>query len=202
MPKPFAVVVLQHHSVRLVGVSINTNLQQAPVDCPQLWNNVFNPRMPELSGKPAHLYQGPSYGISVFTDHEGLAFDYWAAMEAPDVAALPTGMSEVTLPGGWYACCRIPPPACCAKLTTTCTRNGPIPPMALPYNSTSPVLNATTAALFNRARTMCMCLFCPTSPDPLDLRPLRALLPAQSCPYAHASRYCSAPTIHTSKVCD
>jgi len=110
MPKPFAVVVLQHHSVRLVGVSINTNLQQAPVDCPQLWNSVFNPRMPELSGKPAHLYQGPSYGVSVFTDHEGLAFDYWAAMEAPDVAALPTGMSEVTLPGGWYACCRIPAP--------------------------------------------------------------------------------------------
>ena len=110
MPKPFAVVVLQHHRVRLVGVSINTNLQQAPVDCPQLWNNVFNARKPELSGKPAQLYQGPSYGVSVFTDHEGLAFDYWAAMEAPGVAALPSGMSEVTLPGGLYACCRIPAP--------------------------------------------------------------------------------------------
>ena len=93
MPKPFAVVVLQHHSVRLVGVNINTTLQQAPVDCPKLWNDVFKPRMPELSGKATHLYQGPSYGVSVFTDHEGLAFDYWAAMEAPDIAAPPTGMS-------------------------------------------------------------------------------------------------------------
>ena len=41
MPKPFAVVVLQQHSVRLVGVRINTNLHQAPQDCPRLWNDVF-----------------------------------------------------------------------------------------------------------------------------------------------------------------
>lgn len=108
MPKPFAVALLQCRSVRLVGVRINTNLQQAPMDCPKLWNEVFNTRMPELSGKPAHLYQGPSYGVTVFTDHKELAFDYWAAMEAPGVAALPTGMGEVTLPGGLYACCRIP----------------------------------------------------------------------------------------------
>ena len=108
MPKPFAVVVMQHHSVRLVGVSINTNLQQAPVDCPKLWSDVFAPRMPELSGKAAHRYQGPSYGVSVFTDHQRLAFDYWAAMEAPAIATPPAGMREVTLPGGLYACCRIP----------------------------------------------------------------------------------------------
>lgn len=108
MSKPFAVVLLHHHSVRLVGVNINTNLHQAPIDCPRLWNDVFTPRMPELSGKAPHLYQGPSYGVSVFTDHQGLAFDYWAAMEAPEVAVPPTGMSEVILPGGLYACCRIP----------------------------------------------------------------------------------------------
>ena len=110
MPMPFAVVVLQHHSVRLFGVRIHTTLHNAPQECPRLWNEVFTPRMPELSGKAAHLYQGPSYGVSVFTDHQGLAFDYWAAMEAPDIAAPPTGMSEVTLPGGLYACCRIPAP--------------------------------------------------------------------------------------------
>lgn len=108
MPKPFAVVLLQHQSVRLVGVSVNTSLHQAPIDCPRLWNDVFAPRMPELSGKAANLYQGPSYGVSVFTDHQGLAFDYWAAMEAPQVEAPPLGMDEVILPGGLYACCRIP----------------------------------------------------------------------------------------------
>lgn len=108
MPKPFAVVVLRYPKVRLVGVRISTNLQQAPIDCPKLWNNVFTPRMPELSGKAAHCYQGPSYGVSVFTDHQGLIFDYWAAMEAPEMGTLPAGMSEVTLPGGLYACCRIP----------------------------------------------------------------------------------------------
>ena len=108
MPKPFAVMVLQYQQVRLVGVSINTTLHKAPVDCPRLWTDVFAPRMPELSGKAPNLYQGPSYGVSVFTDHEGLAFDYWAAMEAPGLSAAPTGMSEVTLPGGLYACCRIP----------------------------------------------------------------------------------------------
>ena len=57
MPKPFAVVVLQQHSVRLVGVRINTNLHQAPQDCPRLWNDVFTPRMPELSGKPSKVYE-------------------------------------------------------------------------------------------------------------------------------------------------
>ena len=108
MPNPFAVVVMQHHSVRLFGVRIQTNLHSAPTECRHLWKDVFTPRMPELSGKPTDQYQGPSYGISVFTSHEGHAFDYWAAMEAPERAAPPAGMDAVTLPGGLYACCRIP----------------------------------------------------------------------------------------------
>lgn len=108
MPTPFAVTVLRHHRVQLVGVSINTNLDKAPIDCPRLWSDIFAPRMPELSGKAPNLYQGPSYGVSVFTDREGLAFNYWAAMEAPELAAPPVGMGAVTLPGGLYACCRIP----------------------------------------------------------------------------------------------
>lgn len=108
MTKPFAVMVLQHHSVRLFGVRIHTNLRNAPTDCRSLWNDVFIPRMPELGGKPINAYQGPSYGISVFTDHKGLTFDYWAAMEAPELATPPAGMDAVTLPGGLYACCRIP----------------------------------------------------------------------------------------------
>ncbi|QCC86792.1 AraC family transcriptional regulator [Desulfovibrio desulfuricans] len=110
MPVPFAVTVLQYQQVRLVGVSIHTTLHKAPVDCPRLWSDVFAHRMPELSGKAQNAYQGPSYGVSVFTDHKGLAFNYWAAMEAPDIAEPPMGMSEVILPGGLYACCRIPAP--------------------------------------------------------------------------------------------
>ena len=110
MPVPFAVMVLQYQQVRLVGVSIHTTLHKAPIECPRLWSDVFAPRMPELSGKAQNAYQGPSHGVSVFTDHKGLAFNYWAAMEAQDIAEPPLGMSEVTLPGGLYACCRIPAP--------------------------------------------------------------------------------------------
>ncbi len=108
MPKPFAVVMMEYHTVRLFGIRIQTNLHNAPVECPKLWKEVFTPRMPELSGKPTDEYQGPSYGISVFTDHVGLVFDYWAAMEAPAQGTPPAGMDTVTLPGGMYACCRIP----------------------------------------------------------------------------------------------
>ena len=173
MPKPFAVVLLQHQSVRLVGVSINTSLHQAPIDCPRLWNDVFAPRMPELSGKAAHLYQGPSYGVSVFTDHQGLAFDYWAAMEAPQVDAPPPAWTRSSCPAVCTPAAESLPLACCAKPTTTCTMNGPTPPRAWPSSSTNPALNATTAAFFSLAHTMCTCqfcrlfcrLFCPASPD-------------------------------------
>ena len=162
MPVPFAVTVLQYQQVRLVGVSIHTTLHKAPVDCPRLWSDVFAHRMPELSGKAQNAYQGPSYGVSVFTDHKGLAFNYWAAMEAPDIAEPPMGMSEVILPGGLYACCRIPAPGMLREaydyMYDVCGRKRP---RAFPYRSTNPALNATTAAFSSLARTMCTYPFCP-----------------------------------------
>lgn len=107
MFQPFAVSVLPFPKVRLFGIRVKTDLDKAPVDCPALWR-AFTPRMPELSGKPAHLYQGPSYGVSIITDKKGAAFTYWAAMEARPQSAPPQGMGEVVLHGGLYACCRIP----------------------------------------------------------------------------------------------
>lgn len=107
MPQPFAVSVLRYPKVHLFGISVMTDLDKAPEDCPALWR-AFTPRMPELSGKPAHLYQGPSYGVSIITDHIGVAFTYWTAMEAAAHSAPPAGMGAIALSGGLYACCRIP----------------------------------------------------------------------------------------------
>jgi len=105
MSQPFAVSVLHFAKVHLCGISVTTDLSKAPVDCPALWR-AFTPRMPELSGRPANTYQGPSYGVSIITDKIGAVFTYWAAMEAS--GSTPPGMGEVCLPGGMYACCRIP----------------------------------------------------------------------------------------------
>ena len=108
MNSPFAIFMARHPEVRLFGISVETSLQRASVDCPRLWKETFCPRMPELSGKPAHEYQGPSYGVSVITNHDKGEFTYWAGMEAPAEGTPPAGMAEFVLPGGLFACCRIP----------------------------------------------------------------------------------------------
>lgn len=96
----FAVSISQRQQLRLFGISINTSLANASVDCPHLWEKVFAPRMHEISCKEPGEY-GPCYGICRMTDAQH--FEYWAAMPIRAGLALPKGMRQIELPAGIYA---------------------------------------------------------------------------------------------------
>jgi hypothetical protein len=40
-----SISVVSRSETALVGMSVMTNMQQAVVDCPKLWHEVFGPRM-------------------------------------------------------------------------------------------------------------------------------------------------------------
>ena len=102
----FTVSVTERPVTRLFGVSVRTDMTNAPMDCSDLWENIFGPRMHEISGEKSDEYHGPSYGISVMLDSQ--YFEYWAAMEAPEGMALPTGMKQFEIPASLYASCLVP----------------------------------------------------------------------------------------------
>lgn len=91
--------------MRLFGISVRTSMSKASEDCPHLWEKVFAPRMPEISGEKPGGYHGPSYGIAVMIDEQH--FDYWAAMPAPEGLTLPDGMRQIEIPAGCYAGCAL-----------------------------------------------------------------------------------------------
>ncbi len=84
---------------RLVGQKIRSTMKKASEDCAALWEK-FTPRMAELPAGPG------SYGVSTMFNPE--EFEYFAAVEAGETAALPAGMERFTLPGGTYAKCYVP----------------------------------------------------------------------------------------------
>ena len=104
----FKVSIRKYPSLKLVGVSVPTDMSKAAADCPNLWEKVFVPRMGEISGKASGEFQGPSYGLSVCTDPESGAFTYWAALPVPDGLVLPKDMNIVEVPAGTYAYCHVP----------------------------------------------------------------------------------------------
>ena len=96
----FEITVKDLPARRLAGMVIRTNMQQASVDCPAIWQ-AFGPRMAEFSGR------GEAYGVSVMLSADG-TFDYWAAVEIQADAAVPEGLTAVDLPGGLYAIAEAP----------------------------------------------------------------------------------------------
>lgn len=84
---------------RLVGMKTRSTMQKASHDCSALWK-IFGPRMGELPSGPG------AYGVTVMVNAE--EFDYFAAVEAGDAVAVPSGMERFVLPGGSYAKCYVP----------------------------------------------------------------------------------------------
>lgn len=77
MISTFFVSVRRRPHLRLFGLSVRTSMVDAFKDCPHLWENVFVPRMHEISGKKTGEY-APSYGISIMLNARH--FEYWAVM--------------------------------------------------------------------------------------------------------------------------
>ena len=107
MKTDFQVSIKERSAHTLYGASVRTNMAKASTDCPHIWESVFVPRMPEISQKPLKEFQGESYGISIVVDMQSGIFDYWAAMEPAPGTPLPQGLSEIEIPAGLYASCRV-----------------------------------------------------------------------------------------------
>ncbi|UQZ90405.1 hypothetical protein C4J81_14795 [Deltaproteobacteria bacterium Smac51] len=95
------VKVIEQPARHLVGMKIRTNMRNAQAVCPALWQT-FGPRMGEVKASDV---QG-SYGVCIMLNADD--FDYWAAVEAPEAASLPSGMESMELPGGVYAKAAVP----------------------------------------------------------------------------------------------
>lgn len=104
---PFHVSIKERPELELFGLVVRTDMTKAFKDCSGLWENIFCPRMPELSGKPLDQPQGESYGLSLMVDMQTGVFDYWAAMPLGPGLPEPEGMSRIMLPAGLYAGCRL-----------------------------------------------------------------------------------------------
>jgi AraC family transcriptional regulator len=102
MPE-FTVTIVERPRLRTAGLKVRTTMGKASEDCPRLWTEEFEPRMADFPADPA--YAGQSYGVSVMVDAD--SFDYWAVMPLAPGAALPEGMAELDIPGGFYAECPI-----------------------------------------------------------------------------------------------
>ena len=96
----YQVEVVTREAVTIVGVYIDTNMNDSALACPRLWSEVFGPRMEEIP-----TFAGDSYGVSVMGS--GDAFTYWAGLVHVPGQPIPKGMSTLDLPGGLYACCHL-----------------------------------------------------------------------------------------------
>ena len=102
----FSVTISERPAVKLYGLTVSTDMAKAPVECHNLWEKDFAPRMQEICGKQQGEYKGETYGVCVMLDAQ--RFDYWAAMPACEGCPLPDGMKQFDLPGGLYASCQVP----------------------------------------------------------------------------------------------
>ena len=101
MPAPeFKINVVERQAYHTVGLKVRTTMDKAMIDCPELWDKDFGPRMPEVQGFPTF-----SFGSSIMADEEH--FDYWATMPLPPGAPVPAGMEILDLPAGLYAECHL-----------------------------------------------------------------------------------------------
>ncbi len=107
MTHSFDISVIEVPACTLAGLCVRTNVQDAPKDCPKLWQQDFMPRLPELAWDPADAFLNATFGISVMIGEEGV-FDYWAAAPLAEGASVPEGMRAIGLPGGLYAHCHVP----------------------------------------------------------------------------------------------
>lgn len=98
----YQVHVVEQPAYQVVGLKVRTSMATAMVDCPQLWEKDFGPRMPEVATFP-----GLSFGVSLLVDAQNGSFDYWAALPYRPDDPIPAGMALLDLPAGLYAVCHL-----------------------------------------------------------------------------------------------
>jgi AraC family transcriptional regulator len=74
-----------------VGVGVDTSVQNAPKDCPEVWNK-FMQRYKEIEN-----YKGgmKNYGISLTKSNQNCTFRYVACAEVSEISNIPEGMEKV-----------------------------------------------------------------------------------------------------------
>lgn len=102
----FTFTIEEYPETRSVGLTIETDMQNAAKDCPSIWNT-FGPRIeteiiPHAT-VPSNIH---SFGISRMIDEE--RFHYSAALEITSIQALPENMQEILIPKGLYVKCDVP----------------------------------------------------------------------------------------------
>lgn len=96
----YQIDVITREAFTIVGVSVQTNMNDSAQDCPRLWSETFGPRMEEIPS-----FAGPAFGVSVIHDED--RFDYWAGLLHLPGRPVPEGMATLDLAGGLYACCHL-----------------------------------------------------------------------------------------------
>jgi predicted transcriptional regulator YdeE len=94
----YEIDVVERPAVHLTGICLHTSIGAAGSDCPALWEK-FMARFDELKDS---ISGECSYGVSVNMNESG-ELDYWAAVETPSDAIVPSGMSEMAIPARKFA---------------------------------------------------------------------------------------------------
>ena len=99
--------VVDYPKTLVAGLSIQTNLNKASMDCPALWQK-FGPQIHSKLSQHVCMASTdtPAYGISKMIDNE--FFDYWAAVPVKQEHELPKEFKTMTIPAGKYVKTTVP----------------------------------------------------------------------------------------------
>ena len=95
----YDVTVSEFPAKKLVGLKVCTNMTDAQMDCPAIWQK-FGLRFGEVGGTSQE-----SYGVSIMLNESD--FDYYATVELTPDRAVPSDMVTVEIPDGKYAHCTV-----------------------------------------------------------------------------------------------
>jgi AraC family transcriptional regulator len=81
-----------------VGIGVDTSVQNAPKDCPEVWNK-FMQRYKEIEN---YIGGMKNYGISLTHSNKDCTFRYIACAEVSEIGNIPEGMEKVESPKSDY----------------------------------------------------------------------------------------------------
>lgn len=102
----FQFTVVELPEIQVAGMTVETNMEKAMIDCPALWHT-FGPRIcSELANCAEISKTGESYGISKMIDEN--RFTYWAAVQTTRINTLPDDFKTMAIPAGLYVKATVP----------------------------------------------------------------------------------------------
>ncbi|MFD1259814.1 GyrI-like domain-containing protein [Entomomonas asaccharolytica] len=102
----FQFTVVELPEIQVAGITVDTDMEKAMIDCPALWHT-FAPRIcSELADCVEISKTGDSYGISKMIDEN--RFTYWAAVQITQINTLPADFKTMTIPAGLYVKAQVP----------------------------------------------------------------------------------------------